>query len=418
MSENCADIRDALRRTEAELEAAQRRIAELEARVSELEQRVGERPDVTTLAEERNLLRTLIDSVPDYIFVKDAEHRYLLNNVAHARAVAKLKPEQMVGHKTTDFFPSRMSDLFDNDEAFVLETGQPLIDRQEYFIGFNGQPFWHSTTKVPLKNLKGDVVGVVGITRDISERKRAEVALEQAAHKERELAELKARFIAMASHEFRTPLAAILSATELLQRYRNRLSDSQIEGRLKQIREQVMYLRDIMENALEMSRSTQAGADFAPQPADLDALCRLVVNEFCDRADVTHEIVYACESPPRLVPLDKNRMRQVIVNLVSNAIKYSPEDTTIRLTLAFTESTAVLRVIDQGIGIPEADQSRLFEMFHRASNVGDIGGTGLGLVITKQIVDLHGGTIRVQSKVGAGTTFTVELPLVAPVAAA
>jgi PAS domain S-box-containing protein len=407
--ESLEDAQQQLQQTEQALAAAHQRIAALEARVADLEQQVDDSAGAA-LAEERNLLRTLIDSVPDYIYVKDTDHRYLLNNTAHARAIGKLTPEDMAGRRASDFFPPRLFQMFHDDEAAIYTSGQALIDRQEYFIGLNGEPFWHSTTKVPLRNLKGDIIGLVGITRNITERKRAEIALQEALHKEKELHELKSRFVSMASHEFRTPLAMILTAAEMLIRYRTKLSDDQIEQRLNQIRDQVVYLRDIMENILKVARGQATQGDFMPQPTDLDALCRMIVDEFCSRPDVHQRIVYTCDDPPRLLTIDRNRIRQALTNLIANAVKYSPPETTITIHLSHQPEEVVLRVSDQGIGIPEADQRYLFEVFHRASNVGEIAGTGLGMVITKQAVELHGGSITVQSRVGLGSTFIIRLP--------
>jgi signal transduction histidine kinase len=154
-------------------------------------------------------------------------------------------------------------------------------------------------------------------------------------------------------------------------------------------------------------------AEFNPVRLDLDALCRSVMDEFQSRPEVAHRLHYRCKGALKEVQLDKKLMRQIINNLVSNAIKYSPADKTIRVVLASTDDAIHFTVQDEGIGIPEADLSHLFEPFHRAGNVGAIAGTGLGLTIVKESVGLHGGAIRVQSQAGVGTTFAVSIPIVA-----
>lgn len=254
-------------------------------------------------------------------------------------------------------------------------------------------------------------MGLVCTLRDISERKAHEAELRQTIAKEKELGELKSRFVSMASHEFRTPLGSILALTETLSAYRHRLTDEQIAQRLDRIREQVGHLKAIMEDVLQLSRLQTNRVEFMPILFDLDELCRTVIDELTQQAPVSHALVYTCATPGRKVYLDKKLMRQVINNLVSNAIKYTLADQLIEVQLSYSEDRLVLTVQDTGIGIPAADLIHLFEPFHRAANVEAISGTGLGLTITKEAVELHGGTITVESQVGVGTTFVTTLPI-------
>lgn len=263
----------------------------------------------------------------------------------------------------------------------------------------------------PLLDQAGEFIGSVAVATDITAQKQAETALRQALVKEKELGELKSRFISMASHEFRTPLATILALTETLAAYRLRLTDEQIDQRLQKIREQIEHLKSVMEDVLLLARMQARRSEFSPTPVDLDALCRTVLEEFEDQPQHTHRLIYHYENPPTTVQLDPKLMRRIISNLLSNAIKYSPGGQPITLTLAMTPTAITLQVRDQGIGIPAMDQKHLFEPFHRATNVGTISGTGLGLVITKEAVAMHKGQICVESELGVGTSFTVTLPL-------
>ena len=215
----------------------------------------------------------------------------------------------------------------------------------------------------------------------------------------------------MASHEFRTPLASILALTETLIAYRHRLADVQIEQRLGKIQEQVGHLKDIMEDVLQLARLQARRTEFNPTRFNLDSLCRTILDEFLSQSDVVHHLLYTCSDALYEVELDKKLIRQAINNLVSNALKYSPVDSTITVTLAYVDEMLSLTVRDEGIGIPAPDLDHLFEPFHRAVNVGTISGTGLGLVIAKEAVELHGGTITVESQVGIGTAFTITIPL-------
>jgi signal transduction histidine kinase len=215
----------------------------------------------------------------------------------------------------------------------------------------------------------------------------------------------------MASHEFRTPLATILASTETLNAYRHKLSDDQIQKRLNRIVEQVDHLKDIMEDVLLLAQLQARRAQFNPSKQDLGALCRTLLEEFQGRADVKHQLIYHAAPGDYTIQLDPKLMRQIISNLLSNAIKYSSAEKPVQITLAQHEKQCVLHVRDDGIGIPPADLPHLFEPFHRASNVRTIAGTGLGLVITKEAIELHNGLITVESQLGQGTTFTVHLPL-------
>ncbi|MCX6050151.1 MAG: HAMP domain-containing sensor histidine kinase [Chloroflexi bacterium] len=199
---------------------------------------------------------------------------------------------------------------------------------------------------------------------------------------------------------------------ETLRAYRHKLADEQIEERLGHIQEQVGYLKTIMEDVLQLARLQARRAEFNPVQLNLDALCRSILDELQNPLDGPPRLSYTSNDVIGEMNLDKKLMRQLITNLVSNALKYSPEAKPVQVNLQTTSSMIVFQVSDQGIGIPTADLKHLFQPFHRAANVGVIAGTGLGLAITKEAVERHGGTITVESQVGVGTTFTVNLPLV------
>jgi signal transduction histidine kinase len=171
-----------------------------------------------------------------------------------------------------------------------------------------------------------------------------------------------------------------------------------------------MHLRGIMDEVLQLARIQAGKVDFAPSPANLDELCDEIIEEFESIPEHNGRIQFSCPVKPVLVALDKRLMRQVVTNFISNALKYSDRSKQVEIALTVENSQAIFKVSDQGIGIPEDDMKRLFEPFHRAANVGSISGTGLGLSITRQAVELHDGTIVVDSAVNVGTTFTMMLP--------
>ena len=251
---------------------------------------------------------------------------------------------------------------------------------------------------------------MLGVNMDITNQKLYEATLEQALQQEKELNELKSRFVSVASHEFLTPLATILATAENLMAYRERMDNSQIDKRLNKIMGQIDHLKLIMEDVLLLSRMQAGRLEFNPVETDLNAFCQDIIEEFESNPKIQHQIFYSCTSQPMIAQIDHKLMRHILNNLLSNALKYSPAGKNVYIEVSVHEEQFKIMVRDEGIGIPEQDFKHLFEAFHRAGNVGTISGTGLGLTITKQSVETHGGTIEVESKVGEGTTFIVTIP--------
>jgi signal transduction histidine kinase len=245
---------------------------------------------------------------------------------------------------------------------------------------------------------------------EVVERRRIEAELRRALAKEKELTELKSHFVSMASHEFRTPLTAILAASDTLRRYGERLTAAQRVERVNKIQAQVKHMTSLLEDVLALGRGDSGKLRCALEPVDLRALCQQLVQEAQMTAQATHTLLLEGTWPGGQVVMDPKLLRQILGNLLGNAIKYSPGGGTVGISVACDGSTAEFRVQDQGIGMSKADAERLFEPFHRGANVGKIAGSGLGLAITKKAVELHGGTIAVTSAPGVGTTFVVRLP--------
>jgi len=256
--------------------------------------------------------------------------------------------------------------------------------------------------------------GTIWTYLDISERRKAEEETRAALEQQRRLNELKSRFVSMTSHEFRTPLAAILSSAELLKRYSARLPESEKDELHASIEAGVKRMTALLDNVLAYGRAESGRLAFEPQAVDLHALCEQIVEE-------QHRACLAEGNGPRRIALDwraagrtavvdERLLRQVLGNLLSNAIKYSPGGGRVSLEVTRSPSGLGFVVADEGIGIPPGDLPNLFEVFHRASNVGAIAGTGLGLAIVSRAVERHGGTVQVASEPGRGTRFTVTLP--------
>lgn len=297
----------------------------------------------------------------------------------------------------------------------------PLISREQKVVLPSGEVRTQHWTGRAIFDYLGRFIEYQAVGIDITERKRAEEETLKALAKEKELGELKNRLISMVSHEFRTPLTTVLSSADLLEYYLEQepfeTSDKKLLEYIQRIQIAAINMTELLEDVLFIGRTDADKLPFNPMPLNLTQFCSQLVAEIQLCVTSEHKIHFVETHPNILaisdVPacLDEKLLRQILSNLLSNALKYSPNGGEVRLELIYQECEAIFQIKDQGIGIPDEDITHLFESFHRATNVGNIAGTGLGLAIVKRCVDLHGGEISVASKVGMGTTFTVTLPL-------
>ncbi len=253
-------------------------------------------------------------------------------------------------------------------------------------------------------------------------RAKAETEMRKALAKERELNDLKSRFVSMVSHEFRTPMATILFSAGLLESYGDQWPENKKITHLQRIQTAVQQMTEMLDYVLFIGQSEAGKLDFRPSAMNLEKFCSELGEEIQVLAGNKHHLSFICHGDFSEVCMDEKLLRHIFTNLLSNAIKYSPQGGEITFELreklaCFTKNegspatrNAVFKIEDHGIGIPEKDIKHLFESFHRAANVGTISGTGLGLAIVKKSVDLHQGTIEIETEVGVGTTFIVSLP--------
>ncbi len=295
---------------------------------------------------------------------------------------------------------------------------------------------WIGGVLYPVTSQSGEIIEVVTVHNDITEMKRAEEAmlalnhtlehrveertaelsqaqteLSRALAQERELGELKSRFVYTVSHEFRTPLGVIMSAVELLQHYSERLPREEKDFQMAEIRGATEHMGKLMEQVLLLGRVEAGKLACNLRQLDLFSLTDRIIDESRSSTGGKCRVTLHAAQGFEHTQGDEGLLRHILGNLIGNAIKYSPDEGEVVVDLRRDEQDAVIEIRDQGIGIPEADHPRLFEAFHRGANVGETCGTGLGLAIVKHCVGLHGGDIGFRSAPGAGTTFTVRLPL-------
>lgn len=272
-------------------------------------------------------------------------------------------------------------------------------------------------TNWPIHDDQGRLIGTVSVSADITvakhleaERRRAETEIRHALTQEKELGDLKSRFISMTSHEFRNPLTVVLTSAQLLENFKHKLSEEKKLELLHRIQEAGKVMTHLLNNMLVLGRAEAGKLQVNLAPLNLAKFCRDLVEEMQLSVGIKHAIALSEKGDCTNTCMDENLLRHILTNLLSNAIKYSPPFSTVNFELSCQDGEAIFQINDEGIGISLKDQPRLFESFHRGENVGDIPGTGLGLTVVKKYVELHGGKITVVHNNGVGTTFTVTLP--------
>jgi signal transduction histidine kinase/DNA-binding response OmpR family regulator len=263
---------------------------------------------------------------------------------------------------------------------------------------------------VPLDNPAKEIDQIMVVGQNITEQKLSEQNIKKSLEKERELNELKTRFVSMASHEFRTPLAAILSSTSLINKYREKGQLDGQERHIKKIINNIKHLTQILNDFLALGRLEEGKVSYNPEYFNVVELVEDTIDDLREIVKNGQSIEVETNASKLILNLDPQVLRNILFNLISNASKYSREEGKIIVTLNETQNHLNISVQDFGLGIPKGEQKLLFERFFRASNVSNIQGTGLGLNIVKKYVDLMEGTITFTSRFNEGTTFNVNIP--------
>ncbi|MBN3926896.1 PAS domain S-box protein [Nostoc sp. NMS4] len=305
------------------------------------------------------------------------------------------------------------------NEMEQLITGKiETFSIEKRYLHKNANVIWINLTVSLIRDPIGKPIYVIGVVKDIRDRKQAEENICKALVKEKELSELKSRFISMTSHEFRTPLAVIASSAGILKSFSHKLDEQQKHKHLQCIQTYIQHTTQLLDDILLINKAEAGKLAFEPTYTNLINFCRSLVEEI-QLSSPKHTLAF---SPQYLVNsstddclmacIDKKLLRQILSNLLSNAVKYSPDSRNVQIDLLVKDESAVFLIQDEGIGILPEEQQKLFEPFYRASNVGNTPGTGLGLAIVNNCIELHRGRITFASQVGVGTTFRVEVPLI------
>jgi PAS domain S-box-containing protein len=391
------------------------RTAQLQAVNKELENEIAERQQVeNALAEERNLLRTLIDNLPDFIYVKDTESRFVLVNVTCLKDREMASFEEIIGKTDFDLHPPELAAHYYADDQAVIQSGQPLIGREELNLTHYGQQRWLSTTKAPLRDSRGQSIGLVGMSRDITKYKQGEEAIRQLnTDLNRRTIELEAvnkeleAFSYSVSHDLRAPLRAIDGFSQaLLEDYLEQLDET---GRdhLQRVRAATQRMGQLIDDMLNLSRITRS--ELRRQPVNLSALVATIAWEL--RQTQLERQVEFIIAPGVTVEGDPHLLHIALENLINNAWKFTQKQFQAIIEFGVSQDNNQLTyfVRDNGVGFDMAYVNKLFAPFQRLHARHEFEGTGVGLATVQRIIQRHGGQLWVEATVGQGATFYFTL---------
>jgi len=359
-----------------------------------------------------------MDHIPDVIYFKDIQGRLIFVNRAHARGLG-LKPEQVIGKTDFDIFPKQRAEMMFKDDQYVLRTGQAIIDKIERATRPDGVDNYVSTTKIPRFDKNGKVIGLIGVTRDITKRVLHEHQQEKEAHQKKRLETLedvnkmKMEFISEISHELRTPLAIIHQLLSLVyEETVGPITERQREV-LVRAKNNMDRLKTMLDKLLDISRIERKGLRLRYSLVNLKDLLKDSQNFFRELAKEKNiNISYDVPSPDIYIFIDQERIAQVINNLINNAIKFTEENGNVHIELKVFENKVRVGVFDSGVGIAKVDLEKIFGKFVQVSHLSSSQrkGLGLGLFIVKELVERHGGEVWAESELGVGSKFYFTLP--------
>ncbi len=359
------------------------------------------------LARERDLLHALMDNVPDWIYFKDTQSRFVRNNKTHLQLLGVPDQQSALNKTDFDFLPTDFAQRCFDDEEAIMQSGEPRVAQEIQILGRDNRLLWVSETKIPLRDETGQVIGLVGISRDITARKEAEqqqILLEI----EKRRVQILSSFIQAASHEFRTPLSTLSANLYLV----GKLDDpAKRSEKLKIATDQVTHISAMLEAMILLSRLDSDSA-LVLRPVNVNNCLRIL--ETIARQELVEKqqtlLLELADDLPGIYG-DERDLQRAFKELLNNASLFTPAGGTIRIQTYTQNDAIVIEFHDTGIGISEEHLPHIFDRFFRVDQARTIRAAGLGLSITKKIIEMHHGRITVASILGEGSVFQVSLPV-------
>ena len=344
------------------------------------------------------------------LFNPEASHNigYEESDVVNKFTTILFHTKKDIVRKRIELFNEFGITITDDFSVVVEKTRRNDYEEEQYtYVRKNGSSFPVSLTITSIKDCDGEITGYMGIVIDISERKKAEEDLRESLEKEKELNELKSRFVSMASHEFRTPLSTVLSSAYLIEKYTIFEDQHKRQKHLRRIVSSVNMLTDILNDLLSVGKIEEGKIQVRLTHFDIQELITSVAGEIKNTLKHQQKIQYVHEGDPEVF-MDVSLVKHIIMNLISNASKFSPEACAIEIKTISCPRYITLSVKDHGIGISKEDQKHLMERFFRGANVSHIQGTGLGLHIVSKYAELMLGNVECISELEKGTEFVIK----------
>ncbi len=364
------------------------------------------------ISQERRMLRTLIDNLPDTIYVQDMDCKKLIANEADVKNAGFASEAEVIGKTDLELYPGEAGKRGYAENRIVLQTGEPIIDRESEFVGPNGSKRWLLTTKIPLHDKSGRITGLVGIGHDITERKMVEAELIRSKLKAEEGDKLKTAFLHNISHEIRTPMNAIVGFSALLGE--PDIDKQSRESYIEVIMQSSNHLLSIITDIVDISNIEANLIKTVRNEININMMLKSLVNQCIPEAAKKNiELVYEAGLTDKdaAIITDNTKLTQVLTNLLNNAIKFT-EKGNVKIWYTLSDGFLEFRIADTGIGIASEHFDKIFDRFYQVQNSVSrlYEGTGLGLSISKAYVEHMGGKIWLTSEPGRGTTFYVSIP--------
>lgn len=393
-------ISDVNEQLEARVETRTRELAEANA---QLQKEMEERSIIQeALRDSERLYSTMARNFPNGIICVLNKQLEIIFIDGKELQVFGLKPDELIGKPVQSLLP--LTDLKD-----IMNQLSKVFNWESLAFEMQFRDHHYNLIAVPLPDIKGFVKEILLVIQNVTELKKAADEILSALEKERNLNEMKSKFVSIASHEFRTPLSTILSSVTLIDKYKNEEDNEKRLKHIERIKNSVKNLTEILNDFLSLEKLEAGRIETNLSTFDLVQFADDLREELQELSKTGQKIIYSHSGEHTMVTLDKQVLRNICINLLNNAIKYSPENSNIEFSSKINGSIEIT-VADQGIGIPDEDQKHLFERFFRAANVTAIQGTGLGLNIVRRYVQLLRGSINFVSRVNKGTTFKAQFP--------
>lgn len=364
------------------------------------------------IEEERDLLKTLMDNIPDTIYFKNKNSQFTRINKAQAELLGIENCEDAVGKTDFDFFRTKPAEAAFKDEKELFETGKSLIAKAEHIRLANGISKWVTATKVPIVDKKGNVSGLVGISRDITEIKKAEKKIQKYAKELQQLNVSKDKFFSILAHDLKNPFFSLLGFEEILANNFDELSNAEKKEYINNIFKISKNSFQLLENLLQWARTQTGRIEIRPQEIDLKKMVTENIDFFKPIAQKKKIKIKNSIKKSFFIYADPDMMKTVFRNLLTNAIKFTNHGGIIRLALFDKNSDIKIIIRDNGIGMNKETIENLFRIDVSNNSVGtsNESGTGLGLIICKEFMEKNGGEISVESEKGKGSTFILTIP--------